>query len=91
MPKQVNMKPHNLSPLAIKDRLVQNGYTLTDFSRKIGVSKANLCAVINRHCGRETRPSGKLTYKILLALSKELGFPVHRVVSKEAINNVISN
>ncbi len=70
----------------IKVALLQRGYTIAAFARKIGVSRANMHKVITRHCGRETtRPFGNKTYQILLALSRELGFPVHEIISKEDI------
>lgn len=72
-----------ISPMAIKGALRQRGYTVATFARKHGLNRKNVYKVISLHCceGRDTRPSGGQTYDILLALSKELGFPVHKIVS----------
>lgn len=74
---------NGISPMAIKGALLQRGYTVTKFARKHGLNRNNVYKVISLHCceGRNTRPSGGQTYDILLALSRELGFPVHKIVS----------
>ena len=84
-PQPVTPQPKTITPTVIKDVLVQHGYTMSAFARKVGVSRSNMHGVIKHHCGRETRPFGDKTYKILLALSRELGFPVHRIISEEDI------
>jgi hypothetical protein len=84
-PQPATPRPAKTIPAAIKVALLQRGYTVADFARKVRVSRSHMHSVIKRHCGRETRPFGNETYQILLALSRELGFPVHRIISEEDI------
>lgn len=73
---------NKISPMAIKIALRQRGYTVAAFAKKNGLSRKNVYRVISLHCHEEseTHPFGGQTYDILLALSRELGFPVHKII-----------